>query len=58
MINSNYARRSFASNATAEAVILITNKTEIVHASNSLKAMAHPLRLKILCILEGALPCR
>jgi len=39
--------------ATAENVenILITNEEDIHHASRSLKAMAHPLRLKILCIL-------
>jgi len=41
--------------ATAETVenILITNEEDIHHASRSLKAMAHPLRLKILCILGG-----
>lgn len=39
--------------ATAENVthLLITNEEDIYHASRSLKAMAHPLRLKILCIL-------
>jgi len=39
---------------TAEAVEaghLITNEEDIQHASRSLKAMAHPLRLKILCLL-------
>jgi DNA-binding transcriptional ArsR family regulator len=39
--------------ATAEKVILITNQEDIIHASHSLKAMAHPLRLEILCILGG-----
>lgn len=37
--------------ATAENVILITNEEDIHRASRSLKAMANPLRLKILCIL-------
>lgn len=39
--------------ATAENVeqVLITNEEDIYNASRSLKAMAHPLRLKILCIL-------
>lgn len=39
--------------ATAENVtqLLITNEEDIYTASRSLKAMAHPLRLKILCIL-------
>lgn len=40
-------------NSTAEKVVLITNEEDIFHASHSLKAMAHPLRLKILCILGG-----
>jgi len=40
-------------NATAENLVLITNEEDIFHASHSLKAMAHPLRLKILCILGG-----
>ena len=41
--------------ATAEKVedFLITNEEDILLASRSLKAMAHPLRLKILCILGG-----
>lgn len=30
---------------------LITREEDIYHASRSLKAMAHPLRLQILCIL-------
>ena len=33
--------------------ILITNEEDIHLASRSMKAMAHPLRLKILCILGG-----
>jgi ArsR family transcriptional regulator len=37
----------------AEKVVLITNEEDIFNASHSLKAMAHPLRLKILCILGG-----
>jgi DNA-binding transcriptional ArsR family regulator len=39
-------------NATAEhAEMLIANEADIHVASRALKAMAHPLRLKILCIL-------
>ncbi len=34
--------------------ILITNEDDIDVASRSLKAIAHPLRLKILCILGAA----
>lgn len=41
-------------NSTAEKLVLITNEEDIFHASHSLKAMAHPLRLKILCILGGS----
>lgn len=41
-------------NAAAEKVVLITNEEDIIHASHSLKAMAHPLRLEILCILGGS----
>lgn len=33
--------------------LLITEEADIHLASRSLKAMAHPLRLKILCILGG-----
>jgi len=33
--------------------VLITNEEDIHLASRSMKAMAHPLRLKILCILGG-----
>lgn len=40
-------------NAIAEKVVLITNEDDIFSASHALKAMAHPLRLKILCILGG-----
>lgn len=32
---------------------LLAKESDIDHASRSLKAMAHPLRLKILCILGG-----
>lgn len=41
--------------ATAENVehLMITNEEDIHLASRALKAMAHPLRLKILCILGG-----
>ncbi len=39
--------------ATAEKIVplLINSEEDIYLASRSLKAMAHPLRLKILCIL-------
>jgi ArsR family transcriptional regulator len=30
---------------------LINRDEDIAHAANSIKAMAHPLRLKILCLL-------
>lgn len=36
-----------------ENVVLISSEEDINLASRSLKAMAHPLRLKILCILGG-----
>ena len=39
--------------APTDRVVLITNEEDIIHASHSLKAMAHPLRLEILCILGG-----
>ncbi len=45
--------RTAPMNAIAEQVVLITNEEDIFNASHSLKAMAHPLRLKILCILGG-----
>ena len=32
---------------------LLARESDIQHTSRSLKAMAHPLRLKILCILGG-----
>ena len=42
------------STATAKVeIVLITNEEDIQLASRSMKAMAHPLRLKILCILGG-----
>jgi ArsR family transcriptional regulator len=37
--------------ATADSIVLITKEEDIYNASHSLKAMAHPLRLKILCLL-------
>jgi len=41
--------------ASAETLqsVLITSESDIDLASRSLKAMAHPLRLKILCLLGG-----
>jgi DNA-binding transcriptional ArsR family regulator len=47
------SKRPTDMSATAERVALITNEEDIIHASHSLKAMAHPLRLEILCILGG-----
>jgi len=43
-------------NATVEnlANLLITNEDDIYLAARSMKAMAHPLRLKILCILGAS----
>ena len=38
-------------NATAIHPELMTQEEDIERASRSLKAMSHPLRLKILCIL-------
>ena len=40
--------------ATAQNVVLITSEEDIYRASRALKAIAHPLRLKMLCILGGA----
>ena len=41
--------------ATAEHLgrLLITNEEDIHLAARALKAMAHPLRLKVLCLLGG-----
>jgi ArsR family transcriptional regulator len=39
------------SGVTADGDVLMTQDDEIERASRSLKAMSHPLRLKILCIL-------
>lgn len=39
---------------TADTVVLITKEEDIYNASHSLKAMAHPLRLKILCLLGAS----
>ncbi|MDH5648620.1 MAG: metalloregulator ArsR/SmtB family transcription factor [Gammaproteobacteria bacterium] len=36
------------------ADLLISNESDINNAARSMKAMAHPLRLKILCILGPA----
>ena len=47
------SERSADMSAAAERVVLITNADDIIHASHSLKAIAHPLRLEILCILGG-----
>lgn len=39
--------------AMPDDVVLLSDEDDIQLASRSLKAMAHPLRLKILCILGG-----
>lgn len=39
--------------AKSMETVLISNEEDIHVASRSLKAMAHPLRLKILCLLGG-----
>lgn len=41
------------SETAADSSELIGNDKDIEFASHSLKAMAHPLRLKILCLLGG-----
>ncbi len=38
---------------TTENIGLITHDDDIERASRSLKAMSHPLRLKILCTLDS-----
>lgn len=48
---SKYSADSLEGVKTAQQ--LLANEADIHHASRSLKAMAHPLRLKILCILGG-----
>jgi len=44
----------FEASAFDPADMMIANEADIHHASRALKAMAHPLRLKILCILGSA----
>ena len=46
-------RNEITMSVTAEKIesLLLTNDADIHLASSSLKAMAHPLRLKILCML-------
>lgn len=36
------------------ADLFLSHESDIDHASRALKAMAHPLRLKLLCVLGGA----
>jgi ArsR family transcriptional regulator len=38
-------------NATVRKMVPITDEADIVGTSRSLKAMAHPVRLEILCLL-------
>ncbi len=42
-----------AANAEASSTDLFADDSDIERASRSLKAMSHPLRLKILCTLGG-----
>jgi len=42
-----------ASNAEASPIDLFGDDADIERASRSLKAISHPLRLKILCVLGG-----
>lgn len=44
-------------NATVENIadLLISSEDDIHNAARSMKAMAHPLRLKILCILGASI---
>ncbi|MCG6870922.1 MAG: metalloregulator ArsR/SmtB family transcription factor [Gammaproteobacteria bacterium] len=39
--------------AVESATLLIASETDIHQASRALKALAHPLRLKILCLLAS-----
>ena len=43
-----------SSNEVTSAVEMLADERDIYVASRALKAMGHPLRLKILCILAGA----
>ena len=43
-----------STSASRTVELLLADEGDLQHASRSLKAMAHPLRLKILCILGGA----
>lgn len=55
MSYSNLSGPSSTSGVMTEKINLIFGKTEIIRASNSLKAMSHPLRLEILYFLAGLL---
>jgi len=43
-----------STSASRTVELLLADEDDLQHAARSLKAMAHPLRLKILCILGGA----
>ena len=43
-----------SSNEVTSAVEMLADERDLYIASRALKAMGHPLRLKILCILAGA----
>ncbi|MFC1664470.1 ArsR/SmtB family transcription factor [Pseudomonadota bacterium] len=48
------ADRPRVSGHSATADLFLSRESDIDHASRALKAMAHPLRLKLLCLLGGA----
>ena len=43
-----------SSNEVISAAVMLADDRDLYVASRALKAMGHPLRLKILCILAGA----
>ena len=45
---------SRVSEYSATADLFLSHESDIEQASRALKAMAHPLRLKLLCVLGGA----
>lgn len=49
--NHSYRSESVLNEERSETFTLMTRNEDIERASRSLKAMAHPLRLKILCTL-------
>jgi len=51
MSNSNTAIDSSYELLKSCPTKLLSKESDVAHASNCLKAMAHPIRLKILCLL-------